>query len=265
MQMINSTNVFQRRLLAWLPAIAVFVFAIGLWEGLVRALKIGVFLLPPPSAIVLQLASDAGFLFSIGLYTFQSALYGFLIGVVLGIGIAILSVRWTWLADGLLPFAVASNAVPIIALAPLVGVWLGSTTQSSKIAIVAIMVFFPTLINTFRGLISPDSAAFELMQSYAATSTQIFMKLRVPAALPYLFNALKIGATLSMIGAVVSEYFGGPRRALGVYILAQASVGRYIDAWAAILVACVLGIAFYLVIVVAERMAMPWHLSNREL
>lgn len=255
----------RHRIGTWLPALAVFVLAIGLWEALVRALQIGVFLLPPPSAIVAQLAAEAGFLFSIGLYTFQSAVYGFLIGIALGIGVAILAVRWSWLADGLLPFAVASNAVPIIALAPLVSVWLGSTTQSSKIAIVAIMVFFPTLINTFRGLMSPDPAAIELMQSYAATSTQIFLKLRAPAALPYLFNALKVGATLSMIGAVVSEYFGGPRRALGVYILAQASVGRYIDAWAAILVACLLGIGFYLIIVLAERMAMPWHLSNREL
>jgi NitT/TauT family transport system permease protein len=126
------------------------------------------------------------------------------------------------------------------------------------------MVFFPTLLNTFRGLMSPDPAAFELMQTYAARATQVFLKLRAPAALPYLFNALRLGATLSMIGALVSEYFGGPRRALGVYILAQASVGRYVDSWAAILVACIFGIGFYLTIVLVERLAMPWHTSTRE-
>jgi NitT/TauT family transport system permease protein len=251
-------------MLNWLPAIVVFVLAIGLWEGLVRTLNIGVFLLPPPSAIVAQLAANAGFLFGIGIYTLQSAVLGFLIGVALGVFVAVLAVRWTWVADGLLPFAVASNAVPIIAMAPLVGVWLGTTVQASKIAIVAIMTFFPTLLNTFRGLMSPDPAAFELMRSYAATPLQVFVKLRAPAALPYLFNALRLGATLSLIGAVVSEYFGGPRRALGVYILAQASVGRYIDAWAAILVACLLGLGFYLLVVLAERLAMPWHISNRE-
>jgi NitT/TauT family transport system permease protein len=256
-------NALQNRIATWLPPIVVFLFFIGLWEGVVRALNIGVFLLPPPSAIVATLIEDIGFLLMIGMYTFQSALYGFLIGVVLGILFAMLAVRWNWVADGLLPFAVASNAVPIVAMAPLIGVWLGSTEQASKIAIVAIMVFFPTMLNTFRGLMAPEPAAFELMRSYAASPLQVFLKLRAPAALPYLFNALKIGATLSMIGSVVSEYFGGPRRALGVYILAQASVGKYIDAWAAILVACFLGIAFYLVIVLAERWAMPWHVSSR--
>jgi NitT/TauT family transport system permease protein len=254
-----TTLPLQQRITTWLPPMLVFLLAIGLWEGLVRALNIGVFLLPPPSAIVAALFLNAGFLFSIGLYTIQSALYGFVIGVLLGVVVAVLAVRWSWLSDALLPFAVASNAVPIVALAPLVGVWLGSTEQASKIAIVAMMTFFPTLINTFRGLVSPDLAAFELMRSYAATPLQIFLKLRAPAALPYLFNALKLGATLSLIGALVSEYFGGPRRALGVYILAQASVGKYIDAWAAILVACLLGLVFYLVIVLAERLAMPWN------
>lgn len=252
------TETYQNRINSWLPALAVFVLVIGLWEGIVRALNIGVFLLPPPSAIVARLAGDTATLFSIGLYTFQSAVLGFVIGVSVGIVVAVLAVRLPWIADGLLPFAIASNAVPIIALAPLVGVWLGATLPASKIAIVAIMTFFPTLLNTFFGLMSPAPAAFELMRSYAATPAQVFLKLRAPAALPYLFNALKLGATLSMIGAVVSEYFGGPRRALGVYILAQASVGKYIDAWAGILVACILGLSFYLVIVIAERLLMPW-------
>ena len=254
----------QTHIARWLPSIAMFVLAIVLWETAVRALKIGVFLLPAPSAIVARFAADAGQLFSIGMYTFQSAIAGFVIGVLFGIAVAVLAVRWHWLADGLMPFAVASNAVPIVALAPLVGVWFGATNQASKIVIVALMTFFPTLINTFRGLISPDPAAFELMRSYAATPTQIFLKLRAPAALPFFFNALKLGATLSMIGAVVSEYFGGPRRALGVYILAQASVGRYLDAWAAIVVACILGLALYLAIALAERVAMPWHASLQD-
>lgn len=251
------------RVKGWIPPIAVFGLGIVLWEALVRIFNIGVFLLPTPSAIVTGLLEDEVFLFSIGFYTFQSAFYGFVIGCTLGVIVAVLSVRWNWVADGLLPFAVASNAVPIIALAPLVGVWLGSTNQASKVAIVAMMTFFPTLINTFRGLMSPSPDAIELMRSYAASPVQVFLKLRVPAALPYLFNALKLGATLSMIGAVVSEYFGGPRRALGVYILAEASVGRYTQAWAGILIACVYGITFYLVIVLAERLAMPWHVSHR--
>ena len=248
----------------WGPALITFVLALLLWEGFVRLLDIGVYLLPPPSLIVARLAERAGFLLGIGFYTFQEALFGFLIGCSLGVLAAMLCVRWHWMADGLLPLAVASNAVPIIALAPLVGVWFGSTGQASKVAIVAIMTFFPTLINAYRGLTSPAPATLELMRSYAATPAQIFLKLRVPAALPFLFNALKISATLSIIGALVSEFFGGPLRALGVYILSQASIGHYAEAWAAILVACALGIAFYAVIVLAERLAMPWHVSRRE-
>ena len=249
----------------WGPAMVTFFVVLGLWEGTVRLFNIAGFLLPAPSVIGASLLKSSDLLIGIGFYTFQEALFGFLLGCSLGVFAAVLSVRWSWLAGGLVPFAVASSAVPIIALAPLVQVWFGSTTQASKIVIVAIMTFFPTLINTYRGLMSPAPAALELMRSYAATPAQIFLKLRAPAALPFLFTALKISATLSIIGAVVSEYFGGPLTALGVYILAQASIGHYDESWAAIVVACVLGIAFYLCIVLAERLAMPWHVSQREL
>ena len=248
----------------WAPAVATFVIVLIGWEVLVRVFNIASYLIPAPSAIVAQLRVSGRSLLGIGLYTFSEALRGFLLGCSLGVLAALASVRWKWLASGLLPFGVASNAVPIIALAPLVGVWVGSTGQASKIVIVAIMTFFPTLINTYRGLISPPASALELMRSYAATPAQVFLKLRVPAALPFLFNALKISTTLSIIGAVVSEFFGGPLRALGVYIISQASIGHYDEAWAAILVACVLGIAFYSVVVLAERLAMPWHVSHRE-
>lgn len=248
----------------WAPPVTTFALILALWEAVVQQFNIGVYLLPPPTAIVARLLENFGALVSIGLYTFQEALFGFLVGCSLGAAAAILSVRWRWLADGLLPFAVASNAVPIIALAPLLGVWFGSTTQGSKIAIVAIMTFFPTLINTYHGLISPTPDALALMRSYAATSLQTFLKVRVPAALPFLFNALKISTTLSIIGAVVSEFFGGPLQALGVYIISQASIGHYDEAWAAILVACAFGIAFYLVVGLAERLAMPWHVSQRD-
>jgi NitT/TauT family transport system permease protein len=247
----------------WIPPLVAFVLGVLMWEGAVRLLDIASYLLPAPSAIAGQLGASWRSLLSIGWYTFQEALLGFVLGCGLGAVAAMLSVRWRWMAAGLLPFGVASNAVPIIALAPLVGVWFGSTQQTSKIVIVAIMTFFPTLINTYRGLISPSPAAIELMHSYAATPIEVFLKLRVPAALPYFFNALKICTTLSLIGAVVSEFFGGPLRALGVYIISQSTIGHYVEAWAAIVVACLLGIAFYMVIVVAERLAMPWHVSNR--
>jgi NitT/TauT family transport system permease protein len=247
------------RAAAIIPPALTFVLAIALWEALVWGFAIPIYLLPAPSQIAATFLERPDFLLRIGLATFGNALTGFAIGCGLGVVVAAICVRWRTLADGLVPFAIASNAVPIIALSPILGIWLGSISPNSKIGVVAIMTFFPTLVNVFRGLISPTPDALLLMRSYAASQRDIFLKLRVPAALPFFFNALKICSTLSMIGAVVAEFFGGPQNALGVYIKSQAGILRTREAWSAILVACLLGIIFYLVITIAERVVMPWH------
>lgn len=246
-----------------LPPVLTFLLGIGLWEAAVRLFGIPLYLLPAPSGIVATFLGQPGYLLRIGLYTFGEALAGFVIGCTLGVLLAAVCVRFRRLADGLVPFSVASNAVPIVALSPLLGVWLGSTTATSKIGVVAIMTLFPTLVNVYRGLTSPSADAFQLMRSYAARQSEVFLKLRLPAALPYLFNALKICSTLSMIGAVVAEFFGGTQNALGVYIKSQAGILRLREAWSGIVMACLLGIAFYLIIVAIERVLMPWHVSFR--
>ncbi len=246
-----------------LPPVLTFLLGVGLWEAVVRLFNVPLYLLPAPSGIVSTFLSQPGYLVRIGLYTFGEALAGFLIGCTLGSLLAAVCVRFRTLAEGLVPFSIASNAVPIVALSPLLGVWLGSTTAASKIGVVAIMTLFPTLVNVYKGLMSPHPDAFQLMRSYAARQREIFLKLRLPAALPYLFNALKICSTLSMIGAVVAEFFGGTQNALGVYIKSQAGILRLREAWSGILMACLLGIAFYLIIVALERVLMPWHVSFR--
>ena len=246
-----------------LPPVLTFLLGVGLWEAVVRLFNVPLYLLPAPSGIVSTFLSQPGYLVRIGLYTFSEALAGFAIGCTLGALLAAVCVRFRGLAEGLVPFSVASNAVPIVALSPLLGVWLGSTTAASKIGVVAIMTLFPTLVNVYKGLISPHPDTFQLMRSYAARQREVFLKLRLPAALPYLFNALKICSTLSMIGAVVAEFFGGTQNALGVYIKSQAGILRLREAWSGILMACLLGIAFYLIIVALERVLMPWHVSFR--
>ncbi|KPV50628.1 hypothetical protein SE17_25815 [Kouleothrix aurantiaca] len=246
-----------------LPPVLTFLLGVALWEGVVRVFSVPLYLLPAPSGIVSTFLSQPGYLVRIGLYTFGEALSGFLIGCTLGSLLAAVCVRFRALAEGLVPFSIASNAVPIVALSPLLGVWLGSTTAASKIGVVAIMTLFPTLVNVYKGLMSPHPDAFQLMRSYAARQREVFLKLRLPAALPYLFNALKICSTLSMIGAVVAEFFGGTQNALGVYIKSQAGILRLREAWSGILMACLLGIAFYLIIVALERVLMPWHVSFR--
>lgn len=247
----------------YLPAGMVFVVAIAAWEGLVWALRIQFYLLPAPHVIVTSLRETYPILIEVGLYTFGEALIGFVLGCGLGVLGAVAASRWPSAQDVLLPYAVASNSVPIIALAPLANVWFGAE-QGSKIGIVAIMTFFPTFISALRGLFTPPAAAVELMRTYAAREAQILWKLRVPTSLSFMFSAFKVCTTLAMIGAVVSEFFGGRAKSLGVYIKSQAALFHTREAWSAILVACALGIAFYLVVVVVERLIMPWHVSFRQ-
>jgi NitT/TauT family transport system permease protein len=251
------------RLSAWLPPLITFVLVAALWEAAVRLFGIPLYLLPAPSGIIEAFLAQPGYLLQIGLFTFGEALAGFAIGCTLGVLVAAVCVHFRGLAEGLVPFSVASNAVPIVALSPLLGVWLGSISPASKIGVVAVMTFFPTLINVYRGLTSPSADALQLMRSYAARQIDVLLKLRLPATLPYLFNALKICSTLSMIGAVVAEFFGGQQNSLGVYIKSRAGILQLREAWSAILMACLLGIAFYLAITFVERLVMPWHVSFR--
>ena len=148
-------------------------------------------------------------------YTATEAVGGLAIGSVIAISVAFATARWTVARESLLPVAIAANSTPIIAFAPITNNWFGSDNQLSRMAIVAVMVFFPIMINTVRGLTLVSPSSLELMRSYAATDWQILRRVRVPNAMPYLFTAFKVATTLSVIGAVVGEYFGGPRSALG--------------------------------------------------
>ncbi len=198
-----------------------------------------------------------------GWFTLKEALGGFLIGCGLGVLVALATARWTATREALMPFAIAVNSMPIIAFAPIMNNWFGIDNPFSKMAIVAIMTFFPMMINTVRGLTLVDPRSLELMTSYAAGGFAILFKLRIPNALPFMFSGLKVAAALSMIGAIVGEYFGGPRIALGVFITQEAALFRFSSAWAAIIIACLMGITLYLIIVILERLAMPWHVSFR--
>jgi NitT/TauT family transport system permease protein len=251
------------RLKQYLPAIVLFAAVLLIWEAAVRQLEIQQFLLPAPSVIWASFRNNLDRLLFIGWFTTKEALGGFLIGCSLGILVAFATARWTSASQTLMPFAIAANSVPIIAFAPIVNNWFGVDNPLSKMMIVAIIVFFPMMINTVRGLTLVDPAALELMRAYAASEFEILFKLRVPNALPYMFNAFKVAATLSMIGAVVSEYFGGNRSALGIFITQEAAQFRFANAWAAIIIACIVGITFYLVVLLVERAAIPWHSSVR--
>ena len=162
-----------------------------------------------------------------------------------------------------MPLAIAANSTPIVVLAPISIAWFGLLSPWSTIAVVAVLVFFPIMINLVRGLSSAPHAQHELMASYATPRREILLKLQLPTALPYLFSAFKVAAALSLIGAIVKEYFGGSQDRLGQYITRKAGLFQFPEAWSAIVLLSAFGVVLFIVIGVVERRVMPWHVSVR--
>jgi NitT/TauT family transport system permease protein len=256
-----------QRVRFYAPAVLVFIGGIVAWELIVGALNLQKFILPKPTAILAalgeNLTSSRFNLLASAQATLVEALGGLAIGTVAGVGVAFATARWATARGVLLPLAIAANAVPIIAFAPILNNWFGLENPLSKMVMAAVLVFFPVMANVTRGLVQVDPAAIELMRASAATEWQILRKVRIPNALPYFFTAMKLATTLSLIGAIVAEYFGGASLVLGRVIVQSSSSLRFDVTWAAILLAAATGIVFYLAIVAIERLVIPWHASMR--
>ncbi|QFT98427.1 Putative aliphatic sulfonates transport permease protein SsuC [Roseovarius sp. THAF8] len=236
---------------------------IAVWECLVWGLGIKLALLPAPSVIAVTFANSLNILWGDFL---QTAIKGALTGYILGCGAAFLTAiavdRSDFLKRGLLPVGNFAAALPIIGLAPILVMWFGFDWQS-KAAVVVVMVFFPMLVNTVQGLAEADAMQRDLMRTYAAGYWTTLLKLRLPAAMPFIFNGLKIGTTLALIGAIVAEFFGSPIQGMGFRI--STSVGRLaMDlVWAEIVVAALAGSGFYGAVALIERAVTFWHPSQR--
>ncbi len=252
-----------RRLRDWTPAIVVAVGFILLWQATVQVFNIQRFILPAPFAIGQAFVTYFSEVWAAASYTAGEAVTGLVIGVSAGILVGLVTGRWASARESLLPFAIALNSIPIIAFAPIMNNWFGLANPLSKAMIAALLVFFPVMINTVRGLTSVDPAALELMRSTAASDFTVLRKLRIPTALPFIFTALKVAATLATIGAIVGEYFGAPRASLGQYIAQHAAYFNFERSWAAIILAAAIGISLYVTVLIAERLVMPWHSSVR--
>ncbi|MBA2720744.1 MAG: ABC transporter permease, partial [Chloroflexi bacterium] len=256
-----------RSLGSYLPPIVVFVGVLVALELAGNLLKLQSFILPKPSAILAALQANWwGGRFPLApsaIATFQEAFLGLVIGTLAGLVVAFASARWVTARGMLLPLAVAANAVPIIAFAPLLNNWFGLLNPLSKALMAAVLVFFPIMANVTRGLVQVEPGSLELMRSYAATEWTILRKVRIPNALPYFFTALKVATTLSLIGAIVGEYFGGSSSVLGRMIVQSASALKFDITWAAILFGAVTGIGLYLVVSLAERLVIPWAAALR--
>ncbi len=236
----------------WVPALVVFFIGIAVWQWVLSPLA-GKFLLPRPSAIAKAFWDNRHVLVNAGWFTFKEAFGGFVIGSGAAILVALVFARFQRVGSALMPYAIAASAVPIIAFAPITNAWFGVLNPHSKWAIAGVLCFFPVLVNTLRGLRSVRPEAIELMRSYAAGDVDIFRRVRIPAALPFIFAGLKVATVLAMIGAIVGDYFGGAINALGVQIENSISLFDFALGWAAIVVASAFGIAFYAAVSVAER------------
>ena len=253
------------RLRTWLPALLVFALGILAWQWILPdGLHVKRFLLPRFSSVMTTFWDERHTLWGAGWFTFKEALAGFALGCSVAFLLALVLARWQPLGRALMPYAIAANAIPIIAFAPITNAWFGLLSPWSKIVIAAVLCFFPVLVNSLRGLTSVRPESLELMRSYAASEVEVFRRVRIPTSLPFVFTALKVASVLAMIGAVVGDYFGGSTKALGIQIQSSVTLSQYEYAWSAILVASILGIAFYAAIALVERLALSWHPSTRK-
>lgn len=242
----------------WLAPIVVGVAFLAGWEALVRAYRIRPFLLPRPSAIWTQLRLNVDDILESARITGTNALVGLIAGTALGVLAALVASRFRIVDELLVPLAAAVNAMPIIALAPIFNTMFSTTSSVPRRLVVTLVVFFPIFVNALRGLRQVQPIHRELLDSYAASGWTFARTVRIPNALPFVFTGLRLAASLAVIAAIVAEYFGGIQNGLGTRITSAAANTAYPRAWAYVAGAIALGLVFYLVATLLERLATPW-------
>jgi NitT/TauT family transport system permease protein len=234
-----------------------------LWEVAVRGFGVPPVILPAPSAAAARFMASLPILGADFVQTFvRGVLIGYAIGCGSGLVVAIVAQRFAFLGRGLLPLGNFFSALPLVGVAPIMVMWFGFDWPS-KAAVVALVTFFPMLVNSLAGLSASGHIERDLMRSYGADHRQTLTKLYLPVALPFIFNALKINATLALIGAIVAEFFGTPTQGIGFRISTEAGRMAIDMVWAEIALAAIAGMAFYGLVALAERATTFWHPSYR--
>jgi NitT/TauT family transport system permease protein len=239
------------------PAALAALLVLGLWEAVVRVFEIRPILLPAPAAILDSFLDDLPRLAEAVWTTGRASLLGLVVGGLAGFVAGVLVANWSWLREGMLPVGVALGAIPIVATAPIFNLWFGALSVWSNTAVVALVVFFPMLVNTITGISSADPGHVELMRSLAAGKRTVLTKLLLPTALPFVFGALRVGAALAVIAAVVADFFGGFRSSSGFFIKTLMATADYTGAWATVLALCLFGLALYSVVASLEKWLVP--------
>ena len=238
-------------------------WALIFWQVGVQAFEVPRVLLPAPTLIAQTLFEKWDVLLDdFNTTVLHSALVGYGLGCGGGFLLGVLIDRSPFLQRGLLPVCALASSVPLVGIAPIMVMWFGFEWHS-KAAVVALMTFFPMLVSTFAGLAATGRMELDLMRSYAAGHLRTLLLLRLPTALPFLFNGLKVASTLALIGAIVAEFFGSPTVGMGFRISAEAARMNMGLVWATIVVAALAGTMIYALIAWAERVATFWHPSQR--
>lgn len=235
------------------PPLLILALILVAWELAVRLLEVPPWLLPAPSKIALRFGRTQDLAYHTGLTLLEAGL-GFAISAVLGLALSAGIANSRFLERGLFPYVIVSNAVPIIAIVPLLNIWLGFGI-TTKIVIAAIITFFPIVTNTTRGLKSADARILDLMHSINATGPQVFFKVQLPSALPFIFAGFRIAASLSLVGAVVAEFYGADR-GLGYLVITAATQLRTDLLFVAIIVLAAIGVTTFWLFGLLERRAL---------
>jgi NitT/TauT family transport system permease protein len=249
--------------LVWPPVVFGVAF-LAIWETAVNVFDFQPYFLAAPSAIWDAFRSNTTLIWEATKVSGSNALIGLVLGTAIGVGMAFLLARFRLADDLMSPLAVALNAIPIFVLVAVFNNMYPVTSEVPRRLMVTLVVYFIVLVNVARGLREVGAIQLELMRSYAASDVAILRKVRVPNAIPYLFTALRIAAPASVITAFVSEYFGGSQNGLGSRIVGNIALSNNAEAWAYVVGACLLGLTFYLVALVLERVATPGGVSARE-
>jgi NitT/TauT family transport system permease protein len=256
---VSGAGLLETARAVW-PTLLVLATALVLWEALVRLLRVAPFLLPAPSAVAARLAGDPAFFAREGAYTLAEALAGLAVGGGLALAAGVLMARWRWLERALLPIAVLAKVTPVVIVAPLFVLWFGFGPLP-RILIAALLTFFPVLVGAVSGLRAAPPAARDVFLTLNATSIEDALLLRLPAALPQLFAALKVATTLALLGAVIAEWVGGDR-GLGRAILLANSNLDTTTALAGVATIGGLGIALIGGLTLLERRLLFWHADS---
>jgi NitT/TauT family transport system permease protein len=246
----------QRHFIDILPSIVLGVVIIALWEAAIRIFHVSAFIIPAPSAIAVSLWQNAGALAKAALVTAEEVVVGFVLASVIGAAIALLIVRFRLFGRALYPIIVLFQTVPKVALAPIFILWFGYDL-APKVVLIVVIAFFPVTLDMLAGLESVDSSFVSLMRSVGARDTDILLRVRIPNALPQLMAGMKIAITLCVIGAIVGE-FSGASAGLGYSIQFASTQLDTPMVFAALVVVSVVGVVFYYLIELLERLATPW-------